>query len=118
MVEGVRMSDAVKHWTLVRLTALMSIPLTLWLVWSVAAHGIAADHATFTSWLQQSWHAGFFALAVLVVFYHTSSGAQEIIEDYVHHESLKKGSILALHAFFTLAALACVFFIFKIAFGG
>jgi succinate dehydrogenase / fumarate reductase membrane anchor subunit len=109
--------EGVHHWLHQRITAVINIPLMLWLVWSVT-HMTSWDYATFTGWLAQPVNAILMILAVLSVFYHASLGAQVMAEDYIHNPALRMIKLTGMKLFFMAAVVACVFSILKIAFGG
>jgi len=107
---------AVGHWVHQRITAVSNLFLMLWLVWSVVHNLQGADYAAFTHWLAQPVHSILMILAILSTFYHAAIGTQVIVEDYIHGESKKIATLLALRFFFIAAGVACVFSILKIAF--
>ena len=76
-----------------RLTALLLIPLVLWLGFSLAS--LPVDHATLTAWIAQPLVTVALVLFVIALFYHAQLGLQVVIEDYV-----------ASHAWRTLVLLA------------
>lgn len=100
-------SNATRHWKILRLTAVLSIPLCLWLVYSIVDLA-GADYATFTNWLRQPLNAVLMIVTIAVTFYHASLGVHEILEDYVHNKSLLCASMLLKKAFFIIAALVCI----------
>ena len=102
------------HWLHERITSLLLIPLTLWLVWHIVALA-GADYAKFTGWLARPGNAIMMIFTIVIAFYHAALGCQAIIEDYVHHEGLKTLKLIGVKLFFGLAGLACVFSILKIA---
>lgn len=109
--------EGTHHWLNERIAAIASMPLLLWLVWSVTHMG-AVDYATFTLWLARPLNAVLMILSVVSVFYHAALGSQVIVEDYVHHEGLKLAKLIGLKLFFAAAGISCVFSILKIAFAG
>src|SRR5689334_14962979 len=78
-------SKAVCDWIGLRASAVVNIPLVLWLVYSVISLQ-GADYATFTSWLAQPVNAILMIIFILSTFYHAALGSHEVIEDYVHEE--------------------------------
>ncbi len=104
------------HWGTV-LTAIALIPLSLWFVVSVA--GLAgADYATFQGWLARPFNASLFVLTVLMVVYHAQLGVQMVLEDYVHCECAKFGSLVATKLIAAFLAVFMTVSILKVAFGG
>lgn len=103
-------SHAAKHWLVTRFTSLALIPLCLWLFYSLA--GVAGgDQPLVQLWLKAPAHAGVLGLFLLVGFHHSASGVQEVIEDYISSENVKKLALAAnrlLHLAAFGAALAAV----------
>ena len=105
------------HWVIHRMTAIGTLLLMLWLVFSLVRLP-AYDFATVRLWLEQPIVAVPMMLLVISVFWHFRIGLQVLIEDYVHEEGLKFASLLALTFYtFGLGALA-LFAIAKIALTG
>ncbi|MDT8438019.1 MAG: succinate dehydrogenase, hydrophobic membrane anchor protein [Wenzhouxiangellaceae bacterium] len=82
--------SGVEHWWAQRFSAIVLIPLTLWLVWAMAVLA-GADHAAARDWLAAPWNAGMAILAIAAIFYHARLGLQVVIEDYVAHRPLEMG---------------------------
>lgn len=95
--------EGVGHWLHQRLTALVLVPLALWLAFSVALMS-TADYATVVNWLSHPLNAGLMILAVAMGFYHGVLGLQEIIIDYISTEWKKLTLLLLVQ--FSAAALA------------
>lgn len=103
------------HWgTLV--TAIALIPLSLWFVVSlIGLHG--ADYATFKGWLSGPFNASMFVLTVLMVIYHAQLGVQMVVEDYVHGEGIKFGTLVATKLVAAFLAVFMTVSILKVAVG-
>lgn len=108
---------AAQHWKHQRVTAVLNIPLMLWLVWSVT-HMASWSHADFTAWLATPLHAGLMIVALLSVLYHAALGTQVIAEDYISDENCRRIKIRALRAFFVVSGLVCIAAVLKVAFAG
>ncbi|NBU83137.1 MAG: succinate dehydrogenase, hydrophobic membrane anchor protein [Sphingomonadaceae bacterium] len=105
------------HWVIHRMTAIGTLLLMLWLVFSLVRLP-AYDFATVRLWLEQAIVAVPMMLLVISVFWHFRIGLQVLIEDYVHEEGLKFASLLGLTFYtFGMGALA-LFAIAKIALTG
>jgi succinate dehydrogenase / fumarate reductase membrane anchor subunit len=77
---------ATKHFVLQRFTALIQVPLVIWLVISVLRH--AGDtHAEFMQWIGRPLTAGLMILFLISVAYHMRIGMGEVIADYIHKRS-------------------------------
>ncbi|EWY40243.1 succinate dehydrogenase [Skermanella stibiiresistens SB22] len=106
-----------QHWWMSRLTSIALIPLTLWFVFG--ALSIVGDgHAAAVAWLRSPFSAIMMILFVGVTFQHTASGIQVVLEDYVHNEWVKVAAIIAAKFLCFVLAVAGIFAVLKIAFGG
>jgi len=106
-----------EHWWMSRLTSIALVPLTLWFVFGVFA--ILGDgHAAAVHWLRKPFSAIMMILFIGVTFYHTASGIQVVLEDYVHNEPVKLAGIVAAKFLSFVLAVAGIFAVLKIAFGG
>ena len=107
--------SGVGHWWTLRLTAVALVLLGPWFVIGVLSLD-ALDHATVRDWLAQPLTTIGALLLVLALFWHSSLGVQEVIEDYVHHEGLKVASLLASRFAHFALAVACAYALLIIAF--
>ncbi len=92
--------SGVEHWWAQRFSAILLVPLTVWLVWGLSVLA-GADHASASAWLAAPWNAAMAVLLVAASFYHARLGMQVVIEDYVHHRALE----VALQVLVAAAAL-------------
>ena len=108
--------EGVHHWWLQRLTSIALIPLTIWFVVSLLSLP-SFDHVVVISWMSGSWTALFLILFVLVATWHSQLGVRVVVEDYVHGgtKTLTLVVLTFIHAF---VAVAGVFAVLKVAFGG
>ena len=101
------------HWWAQRLTAIALVPLTLWfLCGMVRMIGATRDDVVF-------WMAGPLPIVLMIVlviatFHHLQLGIQVVIEDYVHNDALRVGSILMVKGLAILLALACIVSVLKL----
>ncbi len=102
------------HWLAQRITAVVLIPLIIWIIYSIV-NMLGADYEQFTAWLSQPINAVLMILFVIASFYHAVLGSQVIIEDYISNEGFRVSKIIGQKLFFTAAGIACVFSILKIA---
>jgi succinate dehydrogenase / fumarate reductase membrane anchor subunit len=100
-----------------RLTALALIPLTLWFVASVA--GMAGmDHVAAVAWIASPPVAIALVLLIGATFYHAQLGVQVVVEDYIHNEGVKLAVLVLVKFASIVLAVAAIFAVLKIAFGG
>jgi succinate dehydrogenase / fumarate reductase membrane anchor subunit len=109
--------NGVHHWWLQRLTSIALVPLTIWFTVSVLSLP-SLDHVTVIAWMAQSWTALLLVLLVLVATYHSRLGVQVVVEDYVHNTGMKTLTLVVVTFAHALLAVAGVFAILKVAFGG
>lgn len=77
-----------RHWLAQRLTGAALVPLTLWFVIS-ALSLTGADYGTFQAWLGGFGNTALMILLIIAIFYHAELGVREVVEDYVHAETVK-----------------------------
>ena len=107
--------NGVGHWWLQRISSIMLIPLSFWLV-LYAKHLSTATHTQISTWLAEPINS-FCAIAwILTVFYHAALGLQVVIEDYVHTTWQKIAAIWLVKISFLALALASVLSVLKIIF--
>lgn len=92
--------SGVHHWWAQRFSAILLVPLTLWLVWTLAVLA-GADYAVARNWIASPWNASMAILLVGTTFYHARLGMQVVIEDYVHQRALE----VTLQILIAIAAL-------------
>ena len=109
--------EGVHHWWFQRLTSVALVPLTVW--FTVALLSLPAlDHVTVVAWMSQSWTALLLILLVLVATYHSQLGVRVVVEDYVHNTGMRTLTLVTLTFLHAFLAVAGVFAILKVAFGG
>ena len=105
------------HWWSQRVTAVALVPLTLWFVYS-ALMLAGSDYESGIKWLAQPTNSIFMVLLVISTFHHLQLGLQVIIEDYVHHEAVKLIALVVMKLSSIGFAVAAIFSIIKVSFGG
>ena len=103
------------HFWRQRMTALILIPLVLWIAFSLAV--LPLDHATLVSWIQQPLVSIALVLLVVCTFYHAQLGLQVVIEDYISSHSLRTLTLLGSNFLCLLFGTVGVISVLKIAFG-
>jgi len=107
--------EGTTHFWRQRLTALLLIPLVLWVGFSLAA--LPVDHATLVSWIQQPWVSVALVLLMIVTFYHAQLGLQVVIEDYVSSHARRTMILLLSNLSCLLLGTIGVISVLKISFG-
>ncbi len=72
----------VGHWWQQRLSSLILIPLTIWLLWAITRLS-GADYATTLEFFNRPLHKGIAMLLIAVIAFHAQIGIQVICEDYI-----------------------------------
>ena len=109
--------DGTAHWWAQRITAVALVPLSLWFVVSVIGL-VGAEHEAAKAWIGAPVNAVLLVVLIGAVFHHAQLGLQVVLEDYVHSEWLKIASILVVKFAALLLALAGIFAVLHISFGG
>ncbi len=102
------------HWWLQRVTALALVPLSLWFVFSVIGH-IGDTHESVMAWVAQPGVALLLVFYLGFMFFHAQLGVQEVIEDYVHTESVKVVSLMLIKGLTLVFGLVSIFAVLRIA---
>lgn len=106
----------VHHWWVQRLTSIALIPLTVWIVVSLLALP-SFEYATVVAWISQGWTALLLSLFIAVAAWHSQLGVQVIVEDYVRGGTKTLSLIFSTFAH-VLVAVASIFAVLRVAFGG
>jgi len=104
------------HWWQQRLTAIILVPLTLWLVTSLVGLD-TTDYDAVSRWLRAPVNAVCLIIFILTLFHHTYLGVQVVIEDYIHSDWQKLVSLILLRFLVVFACLSAVLAIIKVFLG-
>ncbi len=104
------------HWWQQRITAVVLVPLMLWLGFGIALQA-GADLESARAWVAHPVNATLLVTSIIILFYHGAIGVQVVIEDYVHTEGLKAAGILLVHFACFLVAVAGILAVIRIALG-
>jgi succinate dehydrogenase / fumarate reductase membrane anchor subunit len=107
--------EGTSHFWHQRLTALLLIPLVLWIGFTIAA--LPADHATLVDWVRQPLVTLGLVLLVAAIFYHAKLGLQVVIEDYISSHARRTLVLLLSNLLCLLAGIIGVLAVLKISFG-
>jgi succinate dehydrogenase / fumarate reductase membrane anchor subunit len=106
-----------EHWWAQRVTAVALVPLTLWFIYSALALA-GADYAVARAWLATPLNAILMVLLVIATCHHVQLGLQVIVEDYIHGEATKVATLVVIKLGCVSLAVAAIFSVFKVSFGG
>ena len=101
------------HWWVQRLTSIALVPLTLWFIWNVVAHG-GTPHEAVVAWMSGPLTLVLLLVLVVTTFQHMQMGLQVIIEDYVPNECKRLAVLLAMKGVTVLLALAAIVSILRV----
>ncbi|MBP0463529.1 succinate dehydrogenase, hydrophobic membrane anchor protein [Roseomonas sp. PWR1] len=102
------------HWWMQRVTSIALLPLTLWLVFSLAGMPDSTWQEA-TSWIGRPFNAVLLLAFLAAAFHHTAAGLQVVIEDYLRPELARMGAILAVKGACALLWLAATLAVLRIA---
>lgn len=106
--------SGVQHWWAQRFSAILLVPLTVWMVWSLALlTGAGYDQAV--AWVATPWNSAMALLLIGAMFYHARLGMQVVIEDYVHHRPTEIGLQVVVAAGALAGALISAVSVLKVA---
>ena len=106
-------SAATKHFIRQRFTALVQVPLTIFLVVSVITHADASRDEMLT-WVSNPWVAAALVAWFLAVPLHMSIGMGEVIDDYLHKKGTRSFTHLLNSLYALLIGIAGVFSVIAI----
>ncbi|MBB5517786.1 succinate dehydrogenase, hydrophobic membrane anchor protein [Amphiplicatus metriothermophilus] len=99
-----------------RASAVVLLPLAVWLAWSLAAHA-GDSYEEIRAWLGAPVNAVLMAGFVLAAAFHMRIGLGEVIDDYIH--SGLRGLCHAANWLFSAAVgLAALYAAWRLAFAG
>ncbi len=101
-----------KHWIDQRTSAIGNILLATWFVLSLILLP-NLEFETLRAWLAQPLVAVPLILMLISIFWHVRLGLQVLIEDYVHDEGLKFGTLTALNFYVVGSIVFGIFVVVK-----
>jgi succinate dehydrogenase / fumarate reductase membrane anchor subunit len=102
------------HWWMQRVTSIALLPLTLWLVFSLATMPDSTWQEA-TAWIGRPFNAVLLLAFLAAAFHHAAAGLQVVIEDYVRGEMARLGTVLAVKGVCVLLWLAATLAVLRIA---
>ena len=103
------------HWWAQRVTAIALLPLSLYFVLSVLMLA-GASRAQMAAFMAEPWNTVLYLCLIAALFYHLALGMQVVIEDYVHDEAKRRGTVLVVQGVIVFLALASAVSVLKLAF--
>lgn len=120
--------EGTHHWWVQRLTALINLPLILWLVWHMVHFVAGADlsspeavqegYNVARSWIAAPLNTILLSVLIVNLCWHVNLGLQVVIEDYVHAKFAKFTSLVLMKLSVVAILAVGLFSVLKIAFGG
>ena len=102
------------HWWMQRITSIALLPLSIWLIFSLA--GLAgAGYGVVLEWIGNTLNAVLLLAFLTAAFHHAASGLQVVIEDYVRSEFKRFALICAVNGLAVLLWLATTLSVLRIA---
>ncbi|PPD50502.1 MAG: succinate dehydrogenase, hydrophobic membrane anchor protein [Methylobacter sp.] len=101
------------HWWMQRVTAVMLIPLSFWLVLFLNLT-FTASYAQTVAWLASPINSIAMITWILMVCYHAALGLQVVIEDYVAASGVKIVTIWLVNLTMLLLAVTALLGVFRI----
>ncbi len=105
------------HWWAERVTSVALVPLTLWFI-LMMFRLVAAPRSAVVAWASNPINATLLLALVAITFHHMALGLQVVMEDYIHSEKARLGSILVMKGVTALLAIASVVAVLKLALAG
>lgn len=105
-----------EHFWHQRLTAVVLVPLTLWLTTSFFMLS-ASDYNTILTWINSPSNTVLLLVFIISAFYHGQLGVRVVIEDYIHSEWQKISCLILVNILVVLAGLVSVLAVLKIFLG-
>ncbi|MDA1058449.1 MAG: succinate dehydrogenase, hydrophobic membrane anchor protein [Proteobacteria bacterium] len=109
--------EGTHHWWHQRVTAVALVLLSGWFVISLIVM-TGASYEEVRAWIGHPVVTGLLLLTIVFTFYHLKLGLQVVIEDYVHSEMVKLGSLMLMSGACLVVGLACGLSVLYVAFGG
>jgi succinate dehydrogenase / fumarate reductase membrane anchor subunit len=102
------------HWWMQRVTSVALLPLTIWLVFSLALMPDSSWQQA-TAWIGRPFNAVLLLAFLAAAFHHTAAGLQVVIEDYVRGDLARMGALLAVKGLCAVLWLTATLAVLRIA---
>lgn len=101
------------HWWLQRVTAVLLIPLSFFVI-RLFDVCLTASYQQTVDWFASPINAVGIAVWILAVFYHAALGLQVVIEDYIAEQGVQTFAIWGVNLIFLLLSVAALVAVFRI----
>jgi len=105
--------NSTRHWAIQRLTAILLLPLSYWLL-AFLKLVLNANYFEINDWIATPLNKIALIAWFLVVFYHAAIGLQVVLEDYISNTQKRLTAIWIVNSFFTMLGLSTVSLLFFI----
>ncbi len=102
-------SSGLHHWWMQRITSILLIPVSLWLMLQFKSFGGELKQI-----LSHIHNLVALIIFIMCAFYHAKLGMQVIVEDYIHSPKLKLSLLVLLDIFVFITIVATIVALFKI----
>ena len=103
----------VGHFMTLRLTAVLMVPLALWLVIGILGH-IGADRTAVAAWLGNPINAALMILFIVMACWHAAHGIGEIVLDYQKSDMAKLAIMILVNGACALIGLVSSLAVIKL----
>jgi succinate dehydrogenase / fumarate reductase membrane anchor subunit len=111
--QGQATHGGVGHWWYQRLSSVILIPLTIWLLWAITQLA-GADYAGALAFFASPLQKGFAIAYIGMVAYHAQTGIQVVCEDYIYPPWFQSLLIILTKVAVTVGFLATVYALFNL----
>lgn len=105
--------DALQHWCVQRLSAILLAPFSLWFIYSLTTLGNTDYHAV-SAWLGAPLNAALLLIFILLLYYHAALGMQVVLEDYIASERSRAVCLRLVRLLMAVAALSAALAVLKV----
>lgn len=103
------------HFIAVRLNSMALMALYAWLLTALVLLIPDLSYRSVSDWLRHPLNTLMMILLVVITFWHTKYGVQELIDDYVHAPLTRGVAIGAMYTIITVGALYAMWSVVRVA---
>lgn len=104
---------ATQHWWMQRLTAILLLPLSYWIL-EFLRLSVNTNYFEIIEWLTLPLNKIALIAWFLIVCYHAAIGLQVVLEDYVSHHGKRFFAIWTVHSLFAGLGLSATILLLQI----